>query len=269
MPKLVVQLRVKDGIFFVHDWLNCFEKIADEIVVLDNGSTDGTYEVLKASPKVVDIARTEGYNEGRDKNMMYAMARKRNPDWCLWLDIDEIFEPELTRKYFDRLMNRSWVNKYGFRRFHFVDKDHFAGSWYRLNYSSGHDRIMWREAPSGYFENILIDSPNVKGIDGIQLNTNFRLKHTGYINKAIVDKKANIYRAIIPEKESTFQKMYMQNEKPIKWIDNRKHPKVILLNALLSAIQFYNLFPRAYHKAKKMISSRLNKAEVKNLKASV
>ena len=32
MPKLVVMLRVKDGIDFVADWLKCFEKIADEIV---------------------------------------------------------------------------------------------------------------------------------------------------------------------------------------------------------------------------------------------
>ena len=128
---------------------------------------------------------------------------------------------------------------------------------------------MWREAPGGYFQNIIIDSPNVKGISGIQLNTNFRLKHLGYINKTIVDKKADIYRAIVPEKESTFQKMYMQNEKPIRWIDNRRHPKVIALNALLSTIQFYNLFPRAYHKAVKMISTKLNKPDVNKLKASV
>ena len=269
MPKLVVQLRVKDGLFFVHDWLACFEKIADEIVVLDNGSTDGTYEVLKAHPKVTEIERTWDYHEGRDKNLMYDLARKRNPDWCLWLDIDEIFEPEVTRKDFDRMMNRSWVNKYGFRRFHFIDREHFAGSWYRLNYSSGHDRIMWREAPAGYFQDLIIDSPNVKGISGIQLNTNIRLKHTGYINKAIVDKKAALYRTIIPEKESTFQSMYMKGERPIKWIDERSSPKVIGLNLLLSAIQFYNLFPRAYHKIKKIIAGKLNKQKASNLKASV
>ena len=42
MAKLIVMLRVKDGIYFVHEWLACFEKLVDEIVVLDNGSTDGT-----------------------------------------------------------------------------------------------------------------------------------------------------------------------------------------------------------------------------------
>lgn len=206
MPKLVVMLRVKDGIFFVHDWLNCFEKLADEIVVLDNGSTDGTYEVLKAHPKVVDIMQTTGYNEGRDKNMLYEVMRKRNPDWCLWLDVDEIFEPGLTRKDFDRLMRSKTINKYGFRRFHFIDQQYFAASWFRLNYSSGHDRVMWRESPSGYFEDLIIDSPNVKGISGLMIRTNFRLKHTGYISKEIVDKKATLYRSIIPSKEKAFKK---------------------------------------------------------------
>src|SRR5215217_8060714 len=120
MAKLLIMLRVKDGIFFVHDWLACFEKLVDEIIVLDNGSTDGTYEALKAHPKVVDIVQTEGYNEGRDKNMMYAMARKRKPDWCLWLDVDEIFESSLTRAHLDRLMSSKFVNQYGFRRYHFI-----------------------------------------------------------------------------------------------------------------------------------------------------
>ena len=183
MAKLIVMLRVKDGIYFVHEWLACFEKLVDEIVVLDNGSTDGTYEVLKAHPKVVDIISTEGYNEGRDKNLLYAHVRKRNPDWCLWLDIDEIFEPQLTRKHFDRLMSTSFINKYAFRRFHFIDREHFAGSWFRLKYSSGHDRIMWRENKSGYFQDLIIDSPNVKGIKGLKIGTNYRLKHLGYINK--------------------------------------------------------------------------------------
>ena len=250
MAKFVIMLRVKDGIFFVEEWLNCIEKIADEIVVLDNGSTDGTFELLKSHPKVVDIVQTEGYNEGRDKNLLYQRVRLRKPDWCLWIDIDEIFEPQLTRADFDKLMESKIFNKYAFRRFHFMNRTHFAGSLYRLNYSAGHDRMMWRENPSGYFQDFIIDSPNVKGIKGLKRNTNFRLKHLGYINKDLVDKKAEIYRAIIPEKENIFQSMYLQGERPIRWDDNRNSAKTIALNQVLNALQLAHIVPKVFRKVK-------------------
>ncbi|MEJ7768280.1 MAG: glycosyltransferase family 2 protein [Chitinophagaceae bacterium] len=262
MAKLLLMLRVKDGMFFLPEWLQCFEKLVDEIVVLDNGSTDGTYEMLKAHRLVVDILQTEGYNEGRDKNLMYAHARKRNPDWCLWLDVDEIFEGELTRAHFDKLMHSKIVNKYAFRRFHFIDREHFAGSWFRLNYSSGHDRIMWRESPSGYFENKILDSPNVKGIKGFKVNTNFRLKHLGYITKEIVDKKANIYRTLTTADEATLQTMYLLNERKIKWSDKRNSMQVMLLNGLLNCIQVTHMFPKAIKKVSNLVRSRLQKQVV-------
>lgn len=260
MPKLVVLLRVKDGMLFVPEWLHCFENLADEIVALDNGSTDGTYEALNAHPKVVDIAQTEGYNEGRDKNILYAMARKRKPGWCLWLDIDEIFEPQITRKDLNRLMNRRFVNRYGFRRFHFIDREHFAGSGEYFFYTSIHDRVMWRESANGYFENKILDSPNVKGIKGIKINTDFRLKHLGYISKELVDKKKGIYLNVIEAgNEASLQKMYLHNEKKLKWHDDRDHPEVKKLNAQLNRHQFKSLWPRAKNKINKLINSRFKR----------
>lgn len=252
MAKFVIMLRVKDGIFFAQEWLSCYEKLADEIVVLDNGSTDGTYEFLGSHPKVVDIIQTEGYNEGRDKNLLYERVRLRKPDWCLWIDIDEIFEPQLTRVHFDTLMKSRFIKKYAFRRFHFTDREHFAGSWYRLNYSAGHDRLMWRENPSGYFQNLVIDSPNVKGISGLKKKTDFRLKHMGYINKELVDRKAEIYRAIIPEKEDIFQSMYLRGERPIKWDDERNSLKNLMLNQLLNVLQFTHIFPKVIRRVRNL-----------------
>ena len=248
MSKLVVMLRVKDGKFWLDEWLACYEKIADEIVVLDNDSTDGTFETLQVHPKVSSAIRTTGYNEGRDKIILYNEVRKRNPDWCIWVDVDEIFEPGLTRKHFDKLMKNSLINKYAFRRFHFVDETHFAGSKFRLNYSSGHDRLMWRESPTAYFENFIIDSPNVKGIKGIKMPTHFRLKHLGYINKDIVDQKAALYRTIIPGKEDIFQEMYMRNEKAIRWNDDRHSFEVKALNMRLDLILLKNYFFKVVHK---------------------
>jgi glycosyltransferase involved in cell wall biosynthesis len=260
MPKFIVMLRVKDGISFLPEWLSCFEKLADEILALDNGSTDGTFEVLQKHPKVVQVIRTEGYNEGRDKNLLYAHVRTRKPDWCLWVDVDEIFEPSFSRSDIERMMRRKFVNKYAFRRFHFIDYEHFAGSWFRLNYSSGHDRVMWREAPTGYFQDLILDSPNIKGISGLKVNTRFRLKHLGYINKDLVDKKASLYRTLISaEKAPALSKMYLHNERRIRWHDNPNHAKVVLINGLLNILQFKNLILRARIKVSQLAQEKFQR----------
>ena len=215
-------VRVKDGILFVEEWLKCFEKLVDEIVVVDNGSTDGTFEILKQHPKVVDVVQTKGFDEGRDKIRLYTMARKRNPDWCLWLDIDEIFEEKISREDLNVLMNQSTYNKASFRRFHFTTGDSFAASFFWLIYSANHDRILWRESQEGYFLDSKIDNGLIQGISGKTIRTSFRLKHLGYIDKAIVDHKANLYRSIVPEKENTIRKMYLDGIKSRAWISNRK-----------------------------------------------
>ena len=182
------------------------------------------------------------------------MVRQRKPDWILWIDIDEIFEPEVTRADLDRLMNRSWVSQYGFRRFHFIDNEHFAGSGQYYYFTSIHDRVMWRENPSGYFEDKILDSPNVKGIKGIKLNTSLRLKHLGYISKELVDKKKEIYLEVIEEKRvQSLQNMYLHGEKKIRWNNNRRSWEVRKLNLQLNWMQFVGLFPRGYRKLTKII----------------
>jgi len=260
MAKLVMMLRIKDGIFYLKNWLERYKDIADEIVALDNGSTDGTLEMLQAHPKVVTVLQTTGYNEGRDKNLLYAAVRQRNPDWCLWLDVDELFEPQVTRAHFDAMMASRIADRYAFRRFHFADNDHFAASSYWLNYSAGPDRVLWREKPSGYFQNSLIDSPNVKGIGGLKIYSSYRIKHLGYIDKAIVDRKAAIYRDVIGD-NIILQTMYMADEKKMKWIDDRGNTQVRLLNARLNALLLAQLIKKGFaFIGRKLWSDRLQPA---------
>jgi hypothetical protein len=117
---------------------------------------------------------------------------------------------------------------------------------------------MWRESSTGYFQDLIVDSPNVKGIKGLKINTNFRLKHLGYISKELVDKKAEIYRTVTV-KESTLQEMYLRNERKIKWSDKRNSLKVILLNGFLNCIQISHYFPKILNRISRIINSRLQK----------
>lgn len=190
MPKLVVMLRVKDGILFIKEWLENISQLVDEIVVVDNGSTDGTLEILKQHPKVVSIDRTEGFDEGRDKLLAFERAKERNPAWILWLDIDEIFEERLTRKKLERMMNSKLITKYHFRRFHFSkDYGHIEAGLKKLYEISWHDRVLWKNKSSGYFVYKNIHCDLIRGIKGLSWYSSYRIKHFGSVNKGYLKKK--------------------------------------------------------------------------------
>jgi hypothetical protein len=53
--------------------------------------------------------------------------------------------------------------------------------------------------------------------------------------------------------------MYLENEKPVKWHDNRNSPRVIFLNVLLDSLFAKQLCHKAYHKVMSSIRSRFQK----------
>jgi glycosyltransferase involved in cell wall biosynthesis len=165
MPKLICMLRVKDGIIFINRWLEKIAVIVDEIVVVDNGSTDGTYEKIVIHAKVTSIVKTIGFDEGRDRQLLLQMAQERSADWLIGLDVDEIFEDRVTRSHFDKMMNNNFFNAYGFRRFHLLkDENHYSASYRNLIELSSHSRYLFRNTKHLYVRNVKIHC----GVDGIK-----------------------------------------------------------------------------------------------------
>ena len=143
MAKLVTMLRVKNGMLFLPEWLERMSALSDECVVVDNGSTDGTVEMLRSHPLVVSLDCTEGFHEGRDKQLAYQRARERRAEWILFLDVDEIFEQRLRRADLDRMMSSREVSRYFFRRFEIVgDGTTFEAGLQRLWAASWPSRVL-------------------------------------------------------------------------------------------------------------------------------
>ena len=116
--KLVSILRIKDQIQTIDECLTKLSELVDEIIVLDNCSTDGTFDVYKKYPKIIEILQTVGFDEGRDKIMLLDAAKKRSPDWIMWIDADEVFEKHFTRTIIESYMNSSY-NRITFRMCNF------------------------------------------------------------------------------------------------------------------------------------------------------
>ena len=74
----------------MHDCLKSVAGWADEIVIVDDESTDKTVEISKSYGATIYHRKMD--NEGIHRNWAYAQAKN---EWVLSLDADEMVSPEL------------------------------------------------------------------------------------------------------------------------------------------------------------------------------
>jgi len=90
---------------------NCLNSVswADEVIVLDTGSTDRTIEICREHGAVVHtLDKWEGFGKARQQAVLHATN-----DWILTLDADEVLSPELQRELI-KLREKGWGN-YAYR----------------------------------------------------------------------------------------------------------------------------------------------------------
>jgi LCP family protein required for cell wall assembly len=94
-PELVVLLPVRNGEADLPGWFESVEGLADAVVALDDGSTDGTLALLEAHPLVHRLLRRPvrpdhaGWDDAGNRALLLEAAATLRPHWILSLDADE------------------------------------------------------------------------------------------------------------------------------------------------------------------------------------
>ncbi|WP_456439430.1 tetratricopeptide repeat-containing glycosyltransferase family 2 protein [Caldithrix abyssi] len=87
---LSVCMIVKNEERFIADCLKSIQEVADQIVVLDTGSTDQTVEIARGfGAEIHHFNWCDDFAAARNASIKYAKG-----DWILWLDADERLLPE-------------------------------------------------------------------------------------------------------------------------------------------------------------------------------
>lgn len=86
MIELSVCLIVKNEEDVLGRCLDCVKQFADEIIVVDTGSSDATKEIAKRyTENVFDFVWVEDFSKAR--NFSFSKATK---DYCMWIDADDV-----------------------------------------------------------------------------------------------------------------------------------------------------------------------------------
>lgn len=98
----------------------------DQVVMLDNGSSDGTFAIAARYPNLqVERHRGEWPGLGR---LLAAAAKHARHDWLLWLDSDEVITPDMVAAI--QMLPLDPARVYSFRRVNcFAGRPVRHGGW--------------------------------------------------------------------------------------------------------------------------------------------
>lgn len=77
-------------------------RLCDDVLVVDDGSTDGTADILAATPGLAVIRHAENRGYGRSLIDAFEYADRRGYDWVITIDCDDQHEPARIPNFIER-----------------------------------------------------------------------------------------------------------------------------------------------------------------------
>lgn len=186
----------------------CIDSIsfADEIIVVDSFSTDGTYEYLKAHPKVKVI---QNPFENFTAQKAFTLKQATN-DWILFLDADEVVTEELRNEITATLQSDTDIAAFWFYRQFMFQKE-------KLNYSgwqTDKNYRLFRKSKAQFSDcKIVHETLDVNGTSGILKGklTHFCYKnYEDYKSKMVKYGKLKAMECFYTEKKFSYALMYIK-----------------------------------------------------------
>jgi glycosyltransferase involved in cell wall biosynthesis len=206
---IVCLVPVRNEVGNLEGFLASAARVADAVVALDDGSTDGSGDVLRAHPLVARVLESPprdgfaGWDDGANRNRLLRAAGELEPGWILSLDADERMDAD------DAAALRAFVAREARPGFGYLlpwqamrdDEEHCSPVVHWL-------ARLFAHRPGQRFADARLHAPALPtGIPRARLvRTTFRIKHLGGMTAEDRAARYAKYRQADPQRR--FQRSY-------------------------------------------------------------
>jgi glycosyltransferase involved in cell wall biosynthesis len=243
---------VKNGSRTMEKCLNALEAF-DDVVVFDNGSTDGTQEICRQFPNV-NLVEGEFIGFGPTKKHASTFAKY---DWILSLDSDEIVTEAFVETLKAASLNENTV--YSLKRINYYKEIEIKHGWSNDILPRIYNRRRTNISDKMVHEGVVTDGMDVKYL-------NISLKHERYSSISEFIRKADHYSTLFAR-----QNAGKRSSSPLKAIGNssftfiRKYIfKMGFLDGYPGLIMAYTNMIENFYKYMKLYELNLEQKQEKN-----